>query len=292
MGQRGTSDPPSGATSTKDSRQTTTSWLLVAGCWYLNWLLVLVLGLKEGLLILANIRQSLTRDDAQLALRLVSRGSDSELASAEELLRSQGLDALLDDPRLPEALVKSRQAAHASLPLFAYVVVRQALRQVHEEDRGISDYVASIVVHFAMRDHAHRISQSDDEVYDTVAALFAEVDHGDPTRRFLVRAHLGNYALWLGGMFPDRVEERRSRRGGPDLEYYDEMGQRGFALAAQHRLAKQYGMESLFEAASQRFPRIRAALNRVSDQFLFPGRESANRLLREVSAQARWRLAS
>jgi hypothetical protein len=243
-------------------------------------------------LILANIRQRLTRDDAQLALRLISRGSDAEYASAEETLRCRGLDALLDDPRLPEALVHSRQAAHASLPLFAYVVVRQALRDVHEEDRGISDYVASIVVHFALRDNAHRISEADDEIYDTVAALLADVDHGDPTRRFLVRAHLGNYALWLGGMFPDRVEERHSRRGGPDLDYYDEMGQRGFALAAQHRLARQYGMETLFEAASQRFPRIRAALNQVSDRFLFPGRESADRLLRQVSADARWRLAS
>ena len=243
-------------------------------------------------MILANIRQRLTRDDAQLALRLISRGSDAEYASAEETLRCRGLDALLDDPRLPEALVHSRQAAHASLPLFAYVVVRQALRDVHEEDRGISDYVASIVVHFAMRDNVHRISEADDEIYDTVAALLADVDHGDPTRRFLVRAHLGNYALWLGGMFPDRVEERHSRRGGPDLDYYDEMGQRGFALAAQHRLARQYGMETLFEAASQRFPRIRAALNQVSDRFLFPGRESADRLLRQVSADARWRLAS
>lgn len=243
-------------------------------------------------MILANIRQRLTRDDAQLALRLVARGSDSEYESAEESLRRYGLDALLDDPRLPEALVKSRQASHASLPLFAYVVVRQALRQVHEEDRGISDYVASIVVHFAMHDHVHRIGQSDDEIYDTVSALLADVDHGDPTRRFLVRAHLGNYALWLGGMFPDRVEERRSRHGGPDLDYYDEMGQRGFALAAQHRLAKQYGMEALYEAASQRFQRIRAALNQVSDRFLFPGRESADRLVRQVSADARWRLAS
>lgn len=242
-------------------------------------------------MILANIRQRLTRDDAQLALRLVARGSDSEYESAEEALRRYGLDTLLDDPRLPEALVQSRQAAHASLPLFAYVVVRHALRQVHEEDRGISDYVASIVVHFAMRDNVHRISHSDDEVYDTVAALLADVDHGDPTRRFLVRAHLGNYALWLGGMFPDRVEER-CRRGGPDLDYYDEMGQRGFALAAQHRLAKQYGMEVLYEAASQRFQRIRAALNHVSDRFLFPGRESTDRLLRQVSADARWRLAS
>jgi hypothetical protein len=243
-------------------------------------------------LILANIRQRLTRDDAQLALRLVSRGSETEYSAAENELRRHGLDALLDDPRLPEALVECRQAAHASLPLFAYVVVRHALRQVQEHDRGISDYVASLVVHFAMRDNAQRIGPADDQLYDTVAALLADVDHGDATRRFFVRAHLGNYALWLGGMFPDHVEERRSRRGGPDLDYYDEMGQRGFALAAQHRLAKQYGMEALFEAASERFPRIRAALNLVSDRFLFPGRESADRLLRQVSAKAQWRLAS
>ena len=243
-------------------------------------------------MILANIRQTLTRDDAQLALRLVSRGSDREYAQLEDLLRREGIDALLDDPRLPQALMESRQASHASLPLFAYVVVRHALRQVHEHDRGISDYVASILVHFAMRDNVHRISGADDEVYDTVAALLADVDHGDATRRFFVRAHLGNYALWLGGLFPDQVEARRSRRGGPDLEYYDEMGQRGFALAAQHRLAKEYGMEALFEATAEGFPRIRAALNQVSDRFLFPGRESANRLLRQVSAAARWTQAS
>lgn len=243
-------------------------------------------------MILANIRQRLTRDDAQLALRLVARGSESEFTAAEDALRRQGLDALLDDPRLPQALVECRQAACASLPLFAYVVVRHALKQVQEDDRGISDYVASILVHFAMRDNARRISTADDEVYDTMAGLLADVDHGDATRRFLVRAHLGNYALWLGGMFPDHVEERRWRRGGPDLEYYDEMGQRGFTLAAQHSLARKYGMETLFEAAAERFPRIRAALNQVSDRFLFPGRQSPDRLLRQVSAEVRWRLVS
>lgn len=247
---------------------------------------------SEVFLILANVRQRLTRDDAQLALRLVARGSEADYATAEDVLRCHGIDAILDDPRLPDALIDCRQAAHASLPLFAYVVVRHALKGVHEHDRGISDYVASILVHFAMRDNAYRISAVDDELFDTVAALMAEVDHGDATRRFLVRAHLGNYALWLGGMFPDHVAERCGRRGGPDLEYYDEMGQRGFALAAQHRLAKQYGMDALFEATSERFPRIRAALNSVSDRFLFPGRESPDRLMRQVSAEARWRPAS
>ncbi|HEX9563352.1 MAG TPA: hypothetical protein VF981_05255 [Gemmatimonadaceae bacterium] len=243
-------------------------------------------------MILANVRKRLTRDDAQLALRLVSRGSDEQFATAESLLRQEGLDALLDDPRLPQALIDARQASHASLPLFAYVVVRHALRQVEEYDRGISDYVASILIHFASKDNAWRISAADDELYDTMTALLADVDRGDPTRRFLVRAHLGNYALWLGGLFPDRVERRRWRRGGPDLEYYDEMGKRGFILAAEHRLARQYGMQDLFAAAAERFPRIRSALNSVSDRFLFAGQSSPERLMRQVSDEARWRPVS
>ena len=45
-------------------------------------------------MILANVRQRLTRDDAQLALRLVSRGSETGFAAAEDALRRDGLDAL------------------------------------------------------------------------------------------------------------------------------------------------------------------------------------------------------
>ena len=42
-----------------------------------------------------------------------------------------------------------------------------------------------------------------------------------------MRAHLGNYALWLSGLFPDYIEARHWRRGAPDLDYYEEMGRRG-----------------------------------------------------------------
>jgi hypothetical protein len=51
-------------------------------------------------MILANVRQHLTRDDAQLALRLIARGSSDVIEEAETTLREQGMDALLDDPRL------------------------------------------------------------------------------------------------------------------------------------------------------------------------------------------------
>ena len=56
-----------------------------------------------------------------------SRGSAASLDEAEDTLADQGLDPLLDDPRLLDGLLESRQGSNASLALFAYVVVRHAL---------------------------------------------------------------------------------------------------------------------------------------------------------------------
>lgn len=243
-------------------------------------------------MILANVHHRLTREDAQLALQLVARGSSDEYVRAEERLRDEGIDALLDDPRLVEALLESRRGAHASFPLFAYVVVRQALRKLGEQDRGIADYVAAILIHFGEASRATRISDADDEVYDSLVRLLEDVDDPDARRSFLVRAHLGNYALWISGLFPDRIEHRRWRRGGPDLEYYEEMGRRGYRLAADHRLAEQHGLSVLYDAAAERFALLRTALNAVSDRLLFPNIHSPERLMRQVRDEVRWRLTS
>jgi hypothetical protein len=238
-------------------------------------------------MILANTRQRLTRDDAQLALRLLARGSSSTYAEAEEALREGGIDVLLDDRRLLASLLEAPQAAHASLPLFLYVMVRHALCSVQETDRAIADFVSSVLLHFGDYQRPTRIAQHDDQIYNTLAELLADAERGDPTRMFLVRAHLGNYALWLSGVFPDYIEARRWRRGGPDLEYFDELGRRGYELAAEHRLAQQYGLDGLYAAVAARFQRVRIALNRISDRTLFAHHHSAEKLMRQVTDEAR-----
>lgn len=233
-------------------------------------------------MIVANLRRSLARHDAHLAVRLVARGSDRELEQLEGSLREQGIDAILDDPRLLDALLETPRGAHASLALFTYVVVRNALRRLGEGDRTIADYLASVVVEFARRDRALRVSPADDEVYDTLARLLEDAEGPDARRTLLVRAHLGNYALWLSGLFPDHIEHRRARRGGPDLDYYEALGRRGYRLAADHRLAAAEGVALLFASAAERFAVMRAALQDVGDQLLFPGRSSPERVLRQV----------
>ncbi|CAN5781777.1 hypothetical protein BH11GEM1_BH11GEM1_25610 [soil metagenome] len=240
-------------------------------------------------MILANTRHHLTRGDAQLAARLIARDSGTALSVVEQQLADGGIDDVLDDPRLPIALMRSRQGACASLPLFAYVVVRHALRRLGEEDRMLADYVASVFVHFGLRDRAVRVADADDQTYGTLAALCEDLDDPDGRRSFLVRTHLGNYALWLSGVFPDHIEHRRWRRGGPDLDYYEEMGRRGFRLAADHRLAEDHGLATLYATAAERFGLLRAALNDVSDALVFPERYSADRLIRQVTNEARWR---
>lgn len=237
-----------------------------------------------------NVRASLTRDDAQMALHIIARGREADFADAERQLARDGLDTLLDDPRLVVGLLRAERGAVASYALVAYVVMRYALMRVGERDRMLADYLASLFMEFGIRDRARHISRWDDETYDTLASLLEATNSGDPKRSFLVRTHLGNYALWLSGIFPDHIEQRRWRRGGPSLEYYEEMGRRGYALAADHRLAKEAGASELYALAAERFRVMRIALSAVSDALLFPNASSPTSLIRQVEDE--FRLAS
>jgi len=82
--------------------------------------------------------------------------------------------------------------------------------------------------------------------------------------------HLGNYALWLTGLFPDYIAARRLRKAGPDVSYYDALGSRGFGLASDHALAARYGLDVVLRTAADRFVALRSALNGVSDRVFFP----------------------
>ena len=243
-------------------------------------------------MIRANAREMLDRNDAQLALRLIAQGSQDEYEKAERELRDHGLDALLDHPTLFPAMLRHDLGANASLTLFACVGVRATLRRMGEYDVMLSDYVAALLLNFGLRDRSRRISDRDDQTYSAAADIAVDLDDPNPARSFLTRAHMGNYALWLSGVFPDYIEHRNRRRGGPDLDYYEEMGRKGYSLAAGHRLASEHNMAGLFRRAAERFLILRMALNSLSDTLLFPKVTSPDRLMRQVRDEFRWRVAN
>ena len=221
-------------------------------------------------MIRANTRSRLTGADLQLVLLLLSRGSAHRRTLLERRLAVEGPDALLDSPELVERLLAVRTLLVPSEPLFLYVVVRHALRQAAIDDRDLADYLAAMLLDFGRRDRAWRVDWNDDQRHRYLVDILMDLEASNGPRRFRVMVHLGNYALWLAGLFPDYIAARHLRKGGPDLGYYDALGSRGFGLASDHELADEFGLNGVFRSAAERFPSVRTALNTVSERVFFP----------------------
>jgi hypothetical protein len=233
-------------------------------------------------MIRANTRGRLTPADLQLVILLLSRGSAHKRAYVERRLASEGPDALLDAPELLERLLTVRTMLVPSEALFFYVLVRHALCRAGVDDRDLADYLAALLLDFGQRDRAWRVDWNDDQRHRYLVDILADLEATDGARRFKVMVHLGNYALWLAGIFPDYIAARRLRRGGPDVTYYDALGRRGFGLASDHVLASEYGLVQVLRTAAERFSSLRGALNGVSDRVFFPGVQSPGRVLRDL----------
>jgi hypothetical protein len=221
-------------------------------------------------MIRANTRGRLTAADLQLVILLLSRGSAHRRAYLERRLTNEGPDSLLDAPDLLERLLTVRSMLVPSEALFFYVLVRHALRRAGMEDRDLADYLAALVLEFGQRDRAWRVDWNDDQQHRYLIDILADLEATGGDRRFKVMLHLGNYALWLTGLFPDYIAARRLRKAGPDVSYYDALGSRGFGLASDHALAAHYGLGDVLRTAAERFPALRSALNGVSGRVLFP----------------------
>lgn len=235
-------------------------------------------------MIVANVRGRLRAQDLRLAVLALSRGDAGRRARYERLLLEAGPDALLDDVELLEALLALRTLVVPSPPLFTYVAVRHALRAAGVDDRELADYLAALLLEFGDHDRHARIRRTDDATYRYLVDVVAEMTGGDDAgeRDFLLCVHLGNYSLWLAGLFPDYIAARRERRGGPDLPYYDELGRQGYRLASEHRLAERFGVAGIYRAAAERFPTLRVAFNRLSDRVFFPNVTTPEKILRNL----------
>ena len=233
-------------------------------------------------MILPDVRASLGRDDAQRLVSLLAReGEDPR--RLEALVAERGIDVLLDHPKAARALVREPGVSQLPLALFSYVALRRSLLDGGIESRLLADYVTSIFLHFASEARAHRIAEYDDDEYHYLVDLVEAIADSEGHRGFLLRAHLGNFALWLSGLFPDWISHREQRRGGPDLGYYEAMGQTGFALAADDPFARRERLDGCYRDAAKTFPSLRVAMNRFSDRFLTPRPASpVDRVLRQV----------
>ncbi len=236
-------------------------------------------------MILPNVRASFGRAEAGYVIWLLTRGSEAARENAEVRLREEGFDAILDDPRTLNALLAHDGGLSTAPPkLVFYVLVRHALLEHGITDRVLADYLAAMLAANAHGKRAYRVDENDDREYGYLVDLVTAAESATGHHRFLLHAHLGDFALWLSGLFPDYITARVQRRGAPGIAYYESLGATGYRTAASARDAAQNGMNQVYSSCADAFTDLRVALNSISDRHLFPARaESIDRLLRQVS---------
>lgn len=234
-------------------------------------------------MILPNVRASFGREEAEWLVRLLGAGDPERERDWESTLAERGIDPLLDDPRTLEAIL-AYPRLHPIPPTVAlYAMLRRALLESGIESRLLADYVAALVLQFGQGRRPFRIADYDDKEYFYLVDILEDLGEATGRRAFLLRAHLGNFSLWLSGLFPDYIVTRIHRKGGPGLDYYEEMGQTGFSLAAEDPYARREELDTVYRDAAQTFGPIRRALNQFSDRFLLPRPESpVDRLIRQA----------
>ncbi|MEJ2215022.1 MAG: hypothetical protein P8099_00265 [Gemmatimonadota bacterium] len=234
-------------------------------------------------MILPNVRASFGRVEAGFILGILAGGDSDVRRNLDDRLRDDGFDGILDDPRTLNAVLTEPRARGLTPGLFFYVLVRHALLESGVDDRTLADYIAAMLLEFGREDRAYRIDASDGETYFYLVDIVGALESAKGRRAFLLQVHLGDFALWLSGMFPDAIMERTLRRGAPGLKYYEEMGSTGYRLAAEMRQAGDSGLDGVYRRCATIFPDVRVALNHISDRYLFRERgDRVNRLLRQV----------
>jgi hypothetical protein len=223
-----------------------------------------------------NVRASFGRREAELLLSLAG-------PEGEARLRKGGIDALLDDAAVVRSVLQRRGTDTAPAPLFFYLLVRHALLTREIQDRQLADYTAALLLEFGKAQRAYSISDGEEPRFLYLADILMELERAHGEREFQLRVHLGNFALWLAGVFPDHITHRVQRRGAPPLSYYDELGAAGFRRAASMELALRHGLGDLFLRVADEFTHVRSALNGLSDALFFPQpKDGVERVLREV----------
>ena len=240
-----------------------------------------------------NCRVQFAAQDIEFILSVLGGKLGGSNCLVQLLADEDTRDLILDDDALFRALLERGGCLRVTSHFYFYILVRHVFRRAGIEDRTVADYVAELLTEFARAEQSRCVVSGQVTPLDYFFEMLTALQTADERMAFEIRAHIGNYSLFLTGIFPERIRERAERRGFPDLKYFQALGRSQYGAASDHRLAQRYELSEIFSTLSERFETTRLALNDISDRlFSMSGPDySLEKLLSqqrdgEVSGQA------
>src|SRR5262249_51950320 len=216
-------------------------------------------------MIRANCRERFTAADFDFVVRTLARSPGDSVSLVDLLSDSKTRDSVLDHPRLVDAILSNPGQLRISSQFYFFVLDRYVFQQAGINDRKLCDYVGSLLETFF---HTNRLLVSEDnfdrdEAIGTresvrsrgrqyISDLLIALKRASSEQAFLLRAHAGNYSLFISGIFHENTQ-RRSLRGAPDIEFYEQIGRMNYQLVASHETARRCELTDVFTGLAKRF---------------------------------------
>ena len=213
-----------------------------------------------------NCRARFAAEDIEFILSVLGKKIGTSECLVKLLSDEESRDVILDDEVLVHALLERGGCLRVSSRFYFYILVRHVFRRAEIQNRSVADYVAEVLAEFASAERARCILPGQANPLDYFFEMLSALQTADDRTSFYIRAHIGNYSLFLSGVFPDRIRFRSEARGFPDLTYYEGLGRTNFGVASDHRLAQRYELTEIYSTLSERFETTRLALNDIADR--------------------------
>jgi hypothetical protein len=165
------------------------------------------------------------------------------------------------------------QAQAHPLELFFQQVVRNSYEgKLGLNDPDVTSYVAHLLCEFSESDKLYKVR---DEAGRPVEELSEMVEAADPVHgtapsfdaERTLRKHIGDYALFVAGMYPEAMgSSRRLRRHQPSLGELIQAGKESYYIVSQFNLFEYEQEAPLFARLSDRFERCILGLTLVREE--------------------------
>ena len=152
---------------------------------------------------------------------------------------------------------------------FADLVWRHLFADVRLEEPSVAQYVSNLLVEFASTDNLYRIRNGVGERVEDVGEMLIESNPLLEARSFdrerAVRKHVGDFTLFMSGLFPEnvaRVQSKRRLRLDPFVDFVH-AGKESYAIVSSFDQFEYRTEAPLFRRLSENFELCVLGLNLV-----------------------------
>lgn len=217
----------------------------------------------------ANCRAQFTADDFSFVVRTLAKSQKDAVSLVSLLSDEAERDAILDHDLIYESVVDGTGCLQVSAAFYFYILTRRVLRRVSLDERALTDYVAAVLLAFSKTSQLRAAGETPTaRSFTYISDLMSQAQNCPPEQAYVVRVHMANYALFLSGMFAERVNAHEARRGAPSLSFYESVGRSTFSLVADHPQARRTKLELIYRMLGEEFRRVRVALNDLTTTLL------------------------